>query len=87
MNRWSSSKCSRTPLPTASAAPSGPVYQDIPSLQHYVLVAQDRRRIELFSRADDGRHLRTIRPPATRVPLPAIGADLALDEIYEDSGA
>jgi Uma2 family endonuclease len=25
-------------------------YQDIPSLQHYVLVAQDRRRGELFAR-------------------------------------
>jgi Uma2 family endonuclease len=61
-------------------------YQDILSLQHYVLVAQDRRRVELFSRADDGWHLRIVRPPAGSVELSALGVELTLDEIYEDSG-
>ena len=61
-------------------------YQDIPSLQHYVLIAQDRRRVELFTRADDGWHLRIIRPPPVKVELSAIGVGLNLDEIYEDSG-
>jgi Uma2 family endonuclease len=61
-------------------------YQDIASLQHYVLIAQDRRRIELFSRADDGWHLRNIRPPVAKLPLAALGVELSLDEIYEDSG-
>jgi Uma2 family endonuclease len=62
-------------------------YQDIPSLQHYVLIAQDRRRVELFTRADDGWHLRIIRAPAGRLRLSAIGVELSLDQIYEDSGA
>jgi Uma2 family endonuclease len=61
-------------------------YQDIPSLQHYVLIAQDRRRIELFSRADEGWHLRIIRPPVGKVRLSAIDVELILDDIYEDSG-
>jgi len=40
-------------------------YQDIPSLQHYVLVAQDRRRGELFTRT--GQTLEPDdRPTATR---------------------
>jgi Uma2 family endonuclease len=61
-------------------------YQDIPSLQHYVLVAQDRRRVELFTRTGDSWNLRIIRLPAHRVELAAIGVELTLDEIYEDSG-
>jgi Uma2 family endonuclease len=62
-------------------------YQDIPSLQHYVLVAQGNRRAELFTRAADGWHLRIIRPPRGKVELSAIGVELTLDEIYEDRGA
>ena len=62
-------------------------YQDIPSLQHYLLVAQDRRRVEVFTRSGDAWQLMIIRPPGDRVALPAIGAELTLDEIYQDSGA
>src|ERR671919_134619 len=57
-------------------------YQDIPSLQHYVLVAQDRRRVELLTRADDGWHLRIVRPPVGKFRLSALGVELTLDEIY-----
>jgi Uma2 family endonuclease len=62
-------------------------YQDIPALQHYLLVAQDRRRVEVFTRSGDAWQLMIIRPPRDRVALPAIGVELTLDEIYEDSGA
>ena len=62
-------------------------YQDIPSLQHYVLVAQDRRRVELFTRSGEIWNLMIVRPPRPRVALPAIAIELTLDEIYEDSGA
>jgi Uma2 family endonuclease len=61
--------------------------QDIPSLQHYVLIAQDQRRVELFARTGESWNLMVIRPPRGRVALPAIDVELALDEIYEDSGA
>ena len=62
-------------------------YQDIPSLQHYVLVAEDRRRLELFTRTAESWNLTIIRPPRDQMALPAIGVELTLDEIYEDSGA
>jgi Uma2 family endonuclease len=62
-------------------------YQDIASLQHYVLIAQDHRRTDLFSRTGDLWEIRVVRPPADRVALPALGIELSLDEIYEDSGA
>jgi Uma2 family endonuclease len=62
-------------------------YQDIPSLQHYVLVTQDRRRVELFARTGETWNLMVVRPPRARIALPAIGVELTLDEIYEDSGA
>ena len=62
-------------------------YQDIPSLQHYVLVAQDRRRVELFTRTGESWNLMVLRPPRGRVALPVIGVELTLEEIYEDSGA
>jgi Uma2 family endonuclease len=61
-------------------------YQDIPSLQHYVLIAQDRRRVELFTRTGESWNLRLVRAPAARVELSAISVQLTLDEIYEDSG-
>ncbi|MDX1539967.1 MAG: Uma2 family endonuclease [Geminicoccaceae bacterium] len=61
-------------------------YQDIPSLQHYLLVWQSERRIELITRQAKGWHLETIRPPEPSVELSAIKAKLTLDEIYEDSG-
>jgi hypothetical protein len=55
-------------------------------LQHYVLVAQESPRAELFTRADDGWHLRIIRPPRGKIELSTISVELTLDEIYEDSG-
>ena len=38
-------------------------YQDIASLQHYMLIAQDHRRLDLFSRTDDRWESRVVRPP------------------------
>jgi Uma2 family endonuclease len=61
--------------------------QEIASLQHYMLIAQDHRRADLLSRADDRWEIRVVRPPAARVALPPLGVELSLDEIYEDSGA
>jgi Uma2 family endonuclease len=78
---------SRTTADRARSAKWVGYQEDLPSLQHYLLVAQDRRRIELFSRAADGWHLRIIRPPVRNVQLSALGLELSLDQIYQDSGA
>jgi Uma2 family endonuclease len=61
-------------------------YRTLPSLQHYLLVASHRRRVELLSRIERGWTLYILEPPDERVTLPAIGAELLLDEIYDDSG-
>ena len=60
-------------------------YREIEALRHYVLIAQGRRRVEVYSRAGGDWTLRILEPPAA-VALPAIGAEVSFDEIYEDSG-
>ena len=62
-------------------------YRELAALQHYVLVAQDRRRVEVYSRTDDGWSLRLFEPPVATVALAAIGVEFSLDEIYEGSGS
>ena len=61
-------------------------YQEIPSLEHYVLVAQHERRIDCFTRTEEGWLLQVLRPPTTDLILAAIDTTLALDAIYEASG-
>jgi Uma2 family endonuclease len=60
-------------------------YRDLHSLQHYVLIAQDGRRVEVYSREAKRWSLQVVEPPDA-VALPAIAAQLTFDEIYEDSG-
>lgn len=60
-------------------------YQSLPSLRHYLLVAQDRAQVEVYSRGDgvpwvyEALH----GDLGMEVPLPAIGVTLSLAEIYE----
>jgi Uma2 family endonuclease len=61
-------------------------YQTIASLQHFVLVAQSERRVEVFSRTEAGWELVTVEPPADAIALDAIDATLSLEEVYRDSG-
>jgi Uma2 family endonuclease len=61
-------------------------YRTLRSLQHYVLIAQDRRRVEVYTRSDEGWTLRLFEPPDRRVPLSAMKLELDVDQIYEDSG-
>ena len=57
-------------------------YRAVPSLQAYVLVAQDRLLVEHFVRAGDTWVLTVTTDPAGSVPLPAVGATLALADVY-----
>ena len=56
-------------------------YLQLDSLQEYVLVSQHVRRVETYFRQPDGTWL--FRNAAEgSVPLPSIGVELPLDEIY-----
>ena len=56
-------------------------YQTIPSLEEYILVAQDKRRIEIFRRANDW-HRETHTEGV--VELDCLETALSLDETYRD---
>jgi Uma2 family endonuclease len=58
-------------------------YREIESLQHYVLIAQDRRYIELMSRENGGWHTTIHQQPNDTIELRAIGARFTLAELYE----
>jgi len=60
------------------------LYRSIPTLEHYVLVAQDRRRIEVFDRNDDGTWTLRIYGAGQTAPLPGVEVELVVDEVYED---
>lgn len=57
-------------------------YQTIPSVMHYVLAAQDKRRIEVFTRKEDGSwNLRTYGS-GDRLELSAIECAIDVDQVY-----
>ena len=60
-------------------------YQTLESLCEYVLVAQDRRRVEVWQRRDTEWH-HTIHEPGSRASLPSIGFELDVDELYDTAG-
>jgi Uma2 family endonuclease len=60
-------------------------YQELPSLQEYVLVAQDRRRIEVWRRSGEGWEHAIYEAGAT-APLPSIDFEIDVDELYEIAG-
>jgi Uma2 family endonuclease len=60
-------------------------YRDLESLQHYLLVAQEARRVEVYSREAKRWSLQVLMPPEA-VALSAVGVQLTSDEIYQDSG-
>lgn len=57
-------------------------YRCIPSLREFLLVAQDRPRIERFVRYGDGWLLTVAEGPDAAVELDAIGCTLDLREVY-----
>ena len=60
-------------------------YATLPSLQHYVVVAQDDVEVLVFDRATDFAERRTHDIEAS-LALPALGLSLALRDIYENAG-
>jgi len=58
-------------------------YRSIPSLSHYITVAQDKKHVEQYTRQPDGSWLLTeYRDSADCLRLESIGAELQLSELY-----
>lgn len=60
-------------------------YQRIPSLQEYLLVSQDKVKVEQYTRQTDDSWLYTVHQGADATfTLPSVGATLRLAELYEE---
>jgi Uma2 family endonuclease len=59
-------------------------YRTVPSLRDYLLISQDKRRVELFRRAADGTWAEAVVVDAGEVALESVQTSLALNDIYED---
>jgi Uma2 family endonuclease len=58
-------------------------YQTIPSLEHYVIVAQEERRVEWLQREGNSWKVLVLTQPEERLEFPGQKASLTLAEIYE----
>ncbi len=61
-------------------------YQRLASLAQYVLVAQTRVRVEVFSLADDGSWTHTVHFAGELVELRSVGCRFAVDDLYAAAG-
>ena len=60
------------------------LYRGLTGLRHYLLIAQDRLALDLFTRQPDGRWLLEAYTDAdAAIPLEAIGCTLRLGEVYD----
>lgn len=60
-------------------------YTSLPSLTHYVVIAQDAMEVVVFAR-DAGFVERRIRSLGGSIEMPALGISLPLAELYRDTG-
>jgi Uma2 family endonuclease len=61
-------------------------YQQIEALREYVLVAHDRRSVEVFARGQSGAWEHHVHPSGATVNLPSLGLTFSTDELYEAAG-
>ena len=61
-------------------------YQQLSSLRDYVLVAQSRRRVEVFTRASGGEWEPRVYGSGEVVALPSIDCRFEVDELYASAG-
>jgi Uma2 family endonuclease len=59
-------------------------YESIPSLREYLLIRQDRMRVEHYVRQEGAGEwlLKSITDPAASVCFPSLGCEVPLAEIY-----
>jgi Uma2 family endonuclease len=60
-------------------------YTSLPSLTHYIVIAQDAVEVVVFAREDDFAE-RRIRSIGATIELPSLGISLPTAEIYRDTG-
>lgn len=60
-------------------------YQQLDSLREYVLVAQDRRHVEVWRREGEGWTF-AVHESGARVALPSIAVAFEVDELYDAAG-
>jgi Uma2 family endonuclease len=61
-------------------------YQQIETLKEYVLIAQDRRRVEVFVRTSAGAWEHRVHASGDAVELPSLGLTFPTDELYDAAG-
>jgi Uma2 family endonuclease len=61
-------------------------YQRIDSLRDYVLVAQDRRSVEVFSRAPSGEWTHRVHQSGESVALSSLDLAFEVDDLYSAAG-
>lgn len=59
-------------------------YRTLASLREYVLIAQDKRQVEVHRRDEDGAWRLETLEEGDPLHLECVGAVLSLDEVYED---
>ena len=57
-------------------------YLDVPSIEAYLIVDQDRPRADLYTRSGDGWYLRVYDQPESVIPLDALNCELSLEAVY-----
>ena len=57
-------------------------YFDLPSIEAYLIVDQDRLRAELYTRAEDGWRLREFTSADDVIPLTMLNCELPLAQVY-----
>jgi len=62
-------------------------YQSLPSLEHYVIVSQERPALEWFRRSAEGWERLILSAPEDRIDFPSLGVSLTPGEIYEGIGS
>lgn len=58
------------------------LYVDVPSIEAYLIVDQDRPRADLYTRAQDGWHLQIFSNAEDVIPLPMLDCQLPLGQVY-----
>lgn len=61
-------------------------YQTLVSLRAYVLIAQDRRQVDVWRKGSDGGWLHARHGTSEIIELPSIGCRLEVAALYEDAG-